>query len=93
MIRAVYTQLATISINSPLPKTNDNLIEKIMYLVFGARGGVSIIIVVWAGMKYSLSAGDPAKTAEAKNQIMYAAIGIAVALSASSVVGYVSGRL
>lgn len=93
MIHSFYRQLAIISISSPLPKTSDNLIEKIMYIVFGALGGVSLIIVVWAGMKYSLSAGDPSKTAEAKNQIMYAAIGIIVALTASSIVGFVSGKL
>ena len=84
---------AKISINSPLPATKDDLIARIMYIVFGALGGVSLIVIVWAGMKYTLSAGDPAKTTEAKNQILYAAIGIIVAISASSIVAFISSKL
>jgi hypothetical protein len=64
-----------------------------MYVVFGALGGVSVIVLVWAGMKYTLSAGDPTKTAEAKNQILYAAVGIVVALSASSIVALIWSKL
>jgi hypothetical protein len=80
--------LAAIVVNSPLPETSGNLLANVLYIAFGVLGGVSLIIVVWAGMKYTLSSGDPAKTSEAKNQIIYAAIGIAVALSASAIVTF-----
>ena len=86
-------QLAKIVINSPLPETSDKLIPNIMLIVFGALGGISVIIIVWAGMKYTLSGGDPTKTKEAKDQIMYAAIGLAVAVGASSIVTLVSSKL
>lgn len=84
---------AQIVINSPLPKTSSSLLENVLYIVFGALGGISLIILVWAGMKYTLSSGDPAKTSEAKNQIIYAAVGIAVALSASAIVTFATGRV
>ncbi len=77
--------MAEIVYNNPLPKTSDNIAKTILQLVFGVLGGISLIIVTWAGMKYTLSSGDPSKTAEAKNQIMYAVIGIFVALSAESI--------
>ncbi len=64
-----------------------------MKLVAGILGGISVIIIIWAGTKYTLSGGDPAKTAEAKNQIMYAAIGIAVAISATAILNFVTGEL
>lgn len=67
--------------------------ENIMKLVAGILGGISVIIIIWAGTKYTLSGGDPAKTAEAKNQIMYAAIGIAVAISATAILNFVTGEL
>lgn len=89
----MINQLASITLNSPLPRTSDNLIENIVYVAFGVLGGISLIILVWAGMKYTLSSGDPAKTAEAKNQIIYAAIGIAVAVSATSIVALVGSML
>lgn len=84
---------ASITISSPLPRTSDALVGNVLYVVFGALGGISLIILVLAGMKYTLSSGDPSKTAEAKNQIMYAAIGIAVALSAAAIVSFTSSKL
>jgi len=89
----MINQLASITLNSPLPSTSPDLIENIVYVAFGVLGGISLIILVWAGMKYTLSSGDPSKTAEAKNQIIYAAIGIAVALSATSIVAFAGSRL
>lgn len=88
-----HTQLAAIIVNSPLPETSPNIIQNITYIAFGVLGGISLIIMVWAGMKYTLSGGDPAKTSEAKNQIMYAAIGIAVALSATAIVRFGIGAI
>jgi hypothetical protein len=81
-------QLAAVTINSPLPRTSNNLLDNVLYIAFGTLGGISLIVMIWAGMKYVLSSGDPAKTAEAKNQVIYAAIGIAVALSASAIVTF-----
>ena len=87
------TLLAAIQINSPLPKTSSSLLENILYVVFGVLGGISLIIMIWAGTKYTLSSGDPTKTTEAKNQILYAAIGIAGALSATAIVRFAIGSL
>ena len=81
--------LGVIQINSPLPRTSSSLLENVLYIVFGTLGGISLIMMIWAGMKYTLSRGDPAKTTEAKNQIMYAAIGLAVAMTAPALFPYV----
>lgn len=85
--------IGEVQIQNPLPKVSGNFIADMLTLVFGILGGISLIMLVWAGMKYVLSAGDPAKTAEAKNQIMYAMIGIAVALSAGAIVFVATDRL
>jgi len=89
----IYTIFSAIVVNSPLPRTSDSLLENIMNLVAGVLGGISVIIIIWAGTKYTLSGGDPAKTAEAKNQIIYAAIGIAIAVSAAAILNFVTGEL
>jgi len=82
-----------IAINNPLPQADSNIVSNVLTVVFGVLGGISLIIIVWAGMKYTLSGGDPAKTAEAKNQIIYAAIGIAVASLATVIVRVTVGKL
>jgi TRAP-type C4-dicarboxylate transport system permease small subunit len=83
----------TIVLKNPLPKTSDSLFQDILNIVFGALGGISLIIITWAGTKYTLSQGDPGKTAEARNQIIYAAIGIGVAVSAVAIVQFAGSRL
>lgn len=84
----MISQLAAVVVTSPLPRTSANLVQNLLYIAFGTLGGISLIIMVWAGMKYTLSSGDPAKTAEAKNQVIYAAVGIVVAISASALVTF-----
>lgn len=83
--------LAQIVIKNPLPTTGQNIVTTLVQLVFGALGGISLIVIVWAGLKYTLSSGDPGKTAEAKNQIMYAAIGLAVAIFAQAILAFAVG--
>jgi hypothetical protein len=89
----MINSIAAIVINSPLPKTSSGLVSNVLYIAFGTLGGICLIVIAWAGMKYTLSGGDPAKTSEAKNQIMYAAIGMAVAIAASAIVTFASGRI
>ena len=85
--------LADIVIKNPLPTTSPRTVENILYIVFGVLGGLSVIVIIWAGLKYTMSAGDPSKTSEAKNQILYAAIGIAVALLAGVIVRFAAGSV
>jgi len=50
--------------------------------VFAAAILLSIVMVLLAGITYMRSSGDPAKVKEATNRLVYAAIGVAVALIA-----------
>ena len=85
--------IADVVFKAPLPKTGEHLVTTLLRLAFGVLGGISLIVVTWAGLKYTLSGGDPSKTAEAKNQILYAAIGITIALSAQAILFYATGFL
>jgi len=52
-----------------------------------------LIVLVIAGINYSLSAGDPAKTASAKNAILYAVIGLVIIANAIAITGYIIGKV
>jgi len=52
-----------------------------------------LIVVIIAGINYSLSAGDPAKTASAKNTILYAVIGLVIIANAIAITGYIIGKV
>jgi cytochrome bd-type quinol oxidase subunit 2 len=72
---------------------NDGIITKVGNLFAVVTGVISVFMMVIAGMKYILSAGDSSKTASAKNTIMYAAIGLGVAASAAAIVRFILNRL
>lgn len=68
-------------------------IETILQIVFVTMGAVSVLIIAIAGLQYVMSGGDPQKTGRAKDTILYAVIGLVVAISAFAIVTFVIGRI
>ncbi len=52
-------------------------------------GVAAVITIIWGGFKYITSGGDPNKVANAKNTLIYALIGIAIAVLAQLIVNIV----
>ncbi len=52
-------------------------------------GAVSVIMLIIGGFRYVLSNGDSSQITAAKNTILYAVIGIIVALLAYAIVGFI----
>ncbi|MCA9344966.1 hypothetical protein KC946_03955 [Candidatus Saccharibacteria bacterium] len=81
---------------SPLPNidtsTRDPL-QTILYFVFVVMGGVSLIVIMISGIKFMTAQGEPQALAKARLAIIYAAIGLAVAISASTILNFVVGRI
>ena len=77
----------------PKNSADASALQTILSTVFLLAGGIALIFIVVGGLKYVLSAGDPSQTAKAKDTILYAVIGLIIALLAFVIVGLVSGRL
>jgi heme/copper-type cytochrome/quinol oxidase subunit 2 len=80
---------------SALPKVeaNSNLVTVIMQAIFGIAGVVAVLVITIAAFQYVISQGDPGKTAKAKDAIMYAVIGLVIAIMGYSIVTFVISRL
>ncbi len=79
-----------------LVKTKGNLDTRVWYVVrtaLGIMGGVAVIMIIIGGILYVLSNGDPGKAKTAKNTILYAVIGLVVAMSASAIVVYINNAV
>lgn|GEM_PF-6034873 len=61
--------------------------------VTAVAASVAVLFVAINGVRYSLSAGNPARQAEAKAGLVAAAVGLVVALSANLIVQLVVGAL
>ena len=68
----------------------DNQVWRILQVVFGILGGIAVIMIIIGGFMYSVSAGDAGKVKNAKNTILYAVIGLVIALFATAIVSFIA---
>lgn len=73
-------------------KVTESVTAIVNWLLF-AVGVIAVIMLIWGGIKYATSAGDSNKVTAAKNTIMYAIIGLAVAVLAFAIVNLVVSQL
>lgn len=79
------------STSNPLLGTN-GIITNVIKLLIIIIGAASVIMIMIGGFKYITSTGDSAKVNSAKDTILYAIIGLAVAILAQSIVSFVLMR-
>ena len=61
------------------------IINTLLYLI----GAISVVMIIVGGIMYAISAGDSGQLTKAKNTILYAVIGLAVAFLAYALVQFV----
>lgn len=71
----------------------NGIATKIVQIIVYFTGVISVIMVIIGAVKYTLSAGDSNATQSAKNTIMYALIGLVVALFSQVIVSFVLSKL
>lgn len=70
-------------------EADEGTIVSIKNIIFGLAGSLALLFVVIGGVRYILSRGDPNATAQAKNTIIYAIVGLIVTIMAYAIVGFV----
>lgn len=93
MAKLLLTMATAISPGSlPQPQANQSTVSAILGIAFGIIGALSLLMITVSGLRYITSAGNPEKTAKAKSGIIYAIVGLVIAISAEAIVAYgVSG--
>ena len=72
---------------------DDGLIKKVVNLLLWAIGIVSVIMIIIGGIRYATSNGDSNQVTAAKNTIMYAVIGLVIAIFAYAIVYFVFDQI
>jgi hypothetical protein len=70
-------------------QADDPSVQVILQLVFGIIGALAVIVILYAGFKFVTSQGNPQEAASARKTIIYALVGLAIALSAEAIVTFV----
>jgi hypothetical protein len=76
----------------PSTVTGDGgVFQKITNVLLFIIGAISVIMLIIGGIRYVVSGGDSSAVTAAKNTILYAIVGIIVALLAYALVNFVLG--
>ncbi len=69
------------------------IFERVVNLLLFLVGAISVIMLIIGGIRYIVSAGDQNQVTGAKNTILYAVVGIVVAVIAYGIVNFVLEQL
>ena len=67
-------------------------IKTVVNILLFILGAIAVIMIVVGGIRYTISNGESGAITGAKNTILYAVIGLIVAMLAYSIVNFVVGR-
>lgn len=65
------------------------LVDTLLFIL----GAISVLVIILAGIMYATSGGDATNVKRAKDMLLYAVIGLVVALLAYAIVGFVLGQI
>lgn len=66
------------------------IVIALLEILFRLAAIVAVGFIVYAGFLYTTSQGEPEKTAQAKNTIINALVGLAIAVSATAIVSFLT---
>jgi hypothetical protein len=67
----------------------NKLIHNVINILFIVLGMIAVIMIVIGGIRYTTSNGDSSQVKSAKDTIMYAVIGLVVAILAYAIVNFI----
>lgn len=68
-------------------------IQTALQIAFGVAGAIAVIIIIIAGLRYTISSGNPQEASKAKNAILYAVIGLVVCILGVAIIRFVITRI
>ena len=72
---------------------DDGVFKQITNTILYGVGVVAVIVLIIGGIKYLISGGDSKKVTDAKNTILYAIIGLVIAVLSFAIVNFVIASL
>lgn len=72
---------------------SEGIITKITQAAVYLTGAISLVVVTVGGFRYAISGGDSNAITVAKNTILYALVGLSVAIFAQAMVSFVLSKL
>jgi len=82
----------SIKFESPFPES-ENALRNGLSLALGLLGAISVLVIVISGIRLSLSRGNPDAIGKLRGTLIFAAIGLIISISASTIITFVIDRV
>ena len=94
MLHQPLITLAQVIDIGPLPNSKggdpaNGAVQTVFLIVMGVLGAVSLLMIVIGGVRYILSEGNPEAMSKAKGTIIYALVGLVIAMTAYGIISLV----
>ena len=76
----------------PVVNATGSQLNNILQILFGVLAAIAVLMVVIGGLRFVL-ADNPQDAAKARDTIIYALVGLIIALAAEAIVSFVLGQL
>jgi TRAP-type C4-dicarboxylate transport system permease small subunit len=68
-------------------------LANITQLIMGLLGGLAIVFLIYGGIQMAYSRGNSKSVETARETILYACVGLAVAIAGFAIVGFITGNI
>jgi Type IV secretion system pilin len=76
----------------PVVSASNTELEKVLQIVLGIAAAICVLIIMIGGFRFVVSQGNPDNISRARDTILYALIGLVIAVSAEAIVSFVIFR-
>lgn len=83
----------TLGQNLPHVKADSTTLGNVLNVIYALAGALAVIFIIISGIRYTLSAGDASKVAQAKSGIFAAIVGLVIVVFAYAITNFVIGAL
>lgn len=77
----------------PTPNANSGDMQQILQIAFAVLAALAVVFIAVGGLRFITSQGNPQEVSKAKSTVVYALVGLLVALLAEAIVSFTLGNL
>jgi hypothetical protein len=90
----LFAQAPTPSdVGLPEVDADESQLQSVFGVVFGIAAAIAVLVIVLASINFITGGGDPEKISRAKKSVIFALVGLAIAISGEVIVLTVLDRL
>lgn len=71
----------------------EGMLTNVLFWVYGLAGLIAVAVIVYGGIKYTMSQGDPGKMKQASQILAFAIVGLIVVLLAGAITAFLTGMI